>query len=624
MPKVLGIDIDEHTVRAVLVRTSLRKIEVLRYAEAPIVLGEPGEGSLFGGPTPGDSFGAPSLPEPAGGFDAPGLPAEQQPLSQGYPDTDGAPGAEGSSFGQPPPDIGGPAAPESAPGAGFGAPEGASSLSLGEHGPDPGYDEPRAPSLDFHPDVSGESDILVPPETRARRRAIAELVAGLQPRPDQVIAGLDGREASLRVVELPAIAAKKKRVAEVLPVEIDDLLPFDVEELVIDHQLIDDPKGRATVRVMATAARKVTVAERLADLGGAGVDPRELAVGSMALDGLVHLVPELQASEGPIAILEMEHQNTELCVIEGGRAVFARSLDGGMDAFREGKRAPIEGRLKRTLGGYRASGAPPLTRVLLCGEATQLAPEIIEWLGPVLDVPIEPLPLPDAPGCDAMMRARYGRAAALAARVAGKSKRLDLRQGEFAQTQAMGELRAHSRLIAICAATLMVAFGFATFARWNVLSSERETLQAQLREVTDDAFDEETSSPTEARELLEGGRRVEDPLPTFTAFDVLDKVSGAIPQEITHDTRRLMIEIDDIERAGRFELQGTVASIAERDTIAANLEAEECFDEVEKGPTSPGPRNEGLNYRLEVTIHCPGDEPIVQEESSRRSRRRNR
>ena len=203
-----------------------------------------------------------------------------------------------------------------------------------------------------------------------------------------------------------------------------------------------------------------------------------------------------------------------------------------------------------------------------------------------------------------------------------RAKRIDLRQGEFAATQAMGALAANGKLLAIAAVPIALAFFFSIWARWTVLDDERTALREQLAEVTEDVFDERTASPSEARELLEGGRRVADPLPHFTAYDVLDAVSAAIPQEITHDTRRLTIEIDDEAREGRFEIQGIVASIAERDTIAANFEAHECFEEIKRGPTSPGPRNEGLNYRLEATIHCPGDEPVVQEESSRRRRRR--
>ena len=42
--------------------------------------------------------------------------------------------------------------------------------------------------------------------------------------------------------------------------------------------------------------------------------------------------------------------------------------------------------------------------------------------------------------------------------------------------------------------------------------------------------------------------------------NMLSAVSAAVPEAVTHDTRRLKIDLDDDGHGGRFELQGTVAS----------------------------------------------------------------
>ena len=137
------------------------------------------------------------------------------------------------------------------------------------------------------------------------------------------------------------------------------------------------------------------------------------------------------------------------------------------------------------------------------------------------------------------------------------------------------------------------------------------------------AMRKSTSVCPSAGVTLQSTSTTGEPAAPVTAWDALDAISAAIPQEIQHDARRLTIEIDDESREGRIELQGLVASLAERDTIAANFEAHPCFDEIKPGPTSPGPNNTGLNYRLEATVHCPGDEPIVAPDERRSSRSRN-
>ena len=451
------------------------------------------------------------------------------------------------------------------------------------------------------------------------RSAIADLFAQLDRPPDQVIVALDGREASLRVVELPAGAAKK--VAEVLPFELDELVPFEMDEAIVDYQPVD--RTETLLRVLAAAVPKERVAEYLAELRALSVDPVEVAVGAAALDGLIPLVGELAADE-PRALVELRADRTEVCVLAGGTCHFARTLTGGMDQLLAGGEA-LRRELKRTFAAYRATGGAPFEAVYLCGEAAGASDAALPWLSEILGQEVARLSLPDAPGVEPIVRPAFALATALAGRATTRAKRLNLRRGDLAHTRSSGVLRQHARLLAGAAISVLLAFSYSVWARYTVLGEERQQLRAQLASVTEDIFDEETQSPTRARELLEGGRRTVDPLPKFTAYDVLDAISAAIPPEITHDTRRLTIEIDDETREGRFELQGTVASIAERDTIAANLEAHECITEIKPGPTSPGPGNQRLNYRLEADVHCPGDEPVLPESNRRRrSRRRSR
>jgi general secretion pathway protein L len=508
------------------------------------------------------------------------------------------------------------------------------------------------------------------PQGRAEALAagLAELVAIVARPADEVIVALDGREGSLRVVELPAGAAK--RIGEVLPFELNDVLPFEITDAVVDHQPID--KTDTLMRVLAAAAPRARVETLLAELKASAIDPKEVAVGAAALDGLRHLVPELNAP-GPLMVVCIGVDRTDVCVLEKGACTFARTTDGGVELLSRGQQVQLASSLKRTLAAYRAAGHPPPSRAYLGGDAAQHADSMLPWLQETLGIETSLVAVPDrrepatkrkpgaaapGPAADAPSaadpadsadpslasgagvaeeltlgapaipsasseRAKFAFAAALAARVATRGKRLDLRQGPLAYTKAMGSLRSQGKRIAIAAAPVLVAFLFATWARHAVLDGERERLQAQLAEVTREVFDEETRDPAAARALLEGGRRIADPIPKFTAWDALDAISAAIPQEIQHDARRLTIEIDDESREGRIELQGLVASLAERDTIAANFEAHPCFDEIKPGPTSPGPNNTGLNYRLEAEIHCPGDEPIVAPDERRSSRSRN-
>ena len=136
------------------------------------------------------------------------------------------------------------------------------------------------------------------PDTPGRlpelNEASRNLLRALGATPDAIVAGLAGEETSLRVIELPAAA--RKRIAEVLPFELETVLPYDPHDAIIDYQPIASDQG--TLRVLSAAVLRPHVAQTLERLRQIGLEPRELAAGAAALDGLGILLPELKA-QGP-------------------------------------------------------------------------------------------------------------------------------------------------------------------------------------------------------------------------------------------------------------------------------------------------------------------------------------
>ncbi|MGB8330811.1 MAG: hypothetical protein WCE62_11845, partial [Polyangiales bacterium] len=226
-----------------------------------------------------------------------------------------------------------------------------------------------------------------------------------------------------------------------------------------------------------------------------------------------------------------------------------------------------------------------------------------QWLTEQLGAECTVASLPPAAGADEEMRPKFTKAAALAARAISRGRQLDLRQGEFASRAGAGVLRKHARLIAVCSTAVILCFALSLVARYRVARAEQKGLTATLAVVSKDLLDEEVHTALQARELLMAGPRVDDPLPRFDAYDVLEAISESIPADIQHDTRRLMIEIDDEGDTGRFELQGTVGSIAERDRLVDALQAHRCFADIEKGSISTAVEDR-MDYKVVVKVVC--------------------
>ena len=445
------------------------------------------------------------------------------------------------------------------------------------------------------------------PEGDALRAAVAQVIASASRTPDRIVAALDGDAVSLRFIDLPI--GVEKKVADVLPGELEAVLPFDIEEAVVDYQIVG--RDQTTLRVMTAAAPRRNVAARLSELQNAGVDPRELAVGAAVFDGLGGLLDESLAGR-TVLIIDVGADSTDFAVLTDGHCAFARTVSGGMDLVESGRRAELGAALQRTLAGYRAQRTEEPSIILLAGETAPME-SARRWLSDQLGMECGTVQLPAAPGADDDALPKFAKPAALAARAISRRKQIDLRQGEFASKAAASEIRKHLKLIAACFVAILLSFGASLGARYQVAKTEQERLTAQLADVSQDLLGEKARTALQARELLTAGPQVDDPLPRFDAYDVLEAISESIPADIKHDTRRLMIEIDDDGESGRFEIQGTVGSIAERDRLVEGLQAHRCFADAEKGSISTAVADR-KDYKVAVKVYCETPARSTEEE----------
>lgn len=433
------------------------------------------------------------------------------------------------------------------------------------------------------------------------REAISGLLQILGSVPDSVIVGIGGDRVSLRTLELPLTVAK--RIGDVLPLELEALLPVASDLTVIDWQPVRTTADK--VVVMAASALRARIAEELEELNAISIEPRELAAGAAALDGLANLLPELKTA--PVALLDLNDAHTDLCVMEHGRCVFARTLMIGLNALPR-QADDLARAIHQAIAAYRAAGGAELTQLHLSGAGATMQ-GAVEWLATQLNVPVQPTQLPRALGGEAadleFNRPLFARATALAARGISRDKRINLRSGPFALKRSVGAMREHVGLLGVCAAAVLLSLVFSVQARRSLLAEERDALQAELTEVTTGIFGKPMTD-TAAIESMLKNPRAGDPLPHFDAFDVIGAISQAVPTEIKHEIRRVRVEVGDDKREGRLELQGTLSSIEERDAVAAKLEQHDCFHDIERGRTTPARGGDSINYQIEAVIRCGG------------------
>lgn len=429
--------------------------------------------------------------------------------------------------------------------------------------------------------------------------------------PDLIVTDMPGDRVSLRTLQLPITASK--HIGQVLPFELDSLLPFSAEAAIIDYQTV--AVTRDEIKLLVAAAVRKQVESRLSELRQYGIEPHILTAGAATLEGLAPLAAELR-QEAPIMVADIGFNHADLCILRAGRCEAARTLSVGAGSPPHKPPEELWRGIQRTIAAYRTAGGEPLRCIYVAGEGVSTG--IYGWLTEALQLPAGLLPLPSTPDVDPNSLPLFARAAAMAGHGAISGRKIDLRQGEFARPRAAGVLWRHAKLLGACAVAILLSLCFSVYAQRSVLLEEQKALRAGLKEITKEVFGKAADDVGEVEKMLSRGA-TDDPLPRFDAFDALETVSNAVPPEVTHDVSRLTVEVGDYNRDGRFELRGTLGSIEQRDALTAQLEKNECFKEIKKGRTSPGREPNRINYQIEASLQCPVGEAPAKAQTVRRS-----
>ena len=169
--------------------------------------------------------------------------------------------------------------------------------------------------------LRGLGAVRVQSEPRAGREVpevLRELIGRHGLHTEHVVTAVPGDRVSVRRLEFPF--GEKRRVAQAVPFEIEDQLPFDLEDVLVDWELIHRERSRS--EVLAVVAPRSEVSRRIEELHEAGCDPHIIECEGLALANLTAAF-DLGGSR---VLVDLGHSKTTLCVLVNGRAVASRSI----------------------------------------------------------------------------------------------------------------------------------------------------------------------------------------------------------------------------------------------------------------------------------------------------------
>jgi len=145
----------------------------------------------------------------------------------------------------------------------------------------------------------------------------------------RVVTAVSGRSVIVRQVETPKLAEAELKAH--IAYEADKYIPFGTEEVIIDAQPIPAREGAQanTQQVMLVAVRKNFVAEHLAQLKAAHIQPEAIDVDVFALANAYELLgPPMppETEKKAVALIDIGASKSNIAILQAGRVLFTREV----------------------------------------------------------------------------------------------------------------------------------------------------------------------------------------------------------------------------------------------------------------------------------------------------------
>jgi len=414
---------------------------------------------------------------------------------------------------------------------------------------------------------------------------------------DSIAVALPGALVSTHLFTLPFTDAR--RIEQVLPAEVEGVIPFDLSEVVWDWTILGQ-SGQKT-DVLVGVVKKTALREHLDLLAAAGIDPRVVTLAPLALSALGErgvLAPEGTAPL-TVALLDAGPDRADLALLDAGRPFLARALASAnaqvwaAAATDEAARARALSTVARDLKISLRARKIALQKVLLAGRLASL-PDAVERLSAETQIPAEPIALPTGGPEDAL-------ALGLALRAQLPRGRINLRKGEFAFTKDLSHVRGKLVRFAAAAAMLLVLGLVLGIARLSSLGRQAAAYDDAVCAATKRILGNCVTDDRQAIGQLSGGRSRAAGIPRVSAADVLAELVAHMPEGS-------MPLLDDVEvTTTAVRVRGTAENFGKVDEIVGALRRDKCFGEIKQPRTERVGGSNKVTFSFDFPYTCSGE-----------------
>lgn len=232
---------------------------------------------------------------------------------------------------------------------------------------------------------------------------------------------VDGNSVITKRITMTAMS--EAELAEAIQWEAGQYIPFDLEEVKIDHQVLDSDPTTGSLSVLLVAAKRDLIAEYSSILAQAGLNPSAIDIDSFCVQNAYEVNYPVHGNE-ITALVNVGASTTNICVLKGTTPLFWRDIQAGGNNYTDTlqremsltfeqaetlkKGEPVEGvrgdqavpilnavteefgtELKKTLDFFRVTtGESAIHKMMLSGGGTQV-PNLDRYLSQFFGIPVE-------------------------------------------------------------------------------------------------------------------------------------------------------------------------------------------------------------------------------------------
>jgi type IV pilus assembly protein PilM len=162
--------------------------------------------------------------------------------------------------------------------------------------------------------------------------AIKGLMASAGIKTKKVVCAVGGRDVIIKKIAMDRM--KEAEAREVIRWEAEQHVPFDMDNVELDFQILDPESEGLQMTVLLVAAKRELVEHKLALLSEVGLEASVIDIDAFALHNAFEVnYPE--AMRGVVGLVNIGHETTNINILDEGIPVLTRDIPVGTRRFKE-------------------------------------------------------------------------------------------------------------------------------------------------------------------------------------------------------------------------------------------------------------------------------------------------